>query len=264
MIHNSEWQPGHLEFTLLGHCVWKGGSSLSKSVSNETVMNWNLWMWLKLILRIQSLVILRHHSALITRGDYSWDWTWGSENSECWSPKAAGHPLRWVWPAVAASPEVRMDMPSWWEERRPTIHQPLLLCGSFSLPHIFQDLGQDTHQLTLPGLLGSVHCDSDPVPGNPPTPSAAATGPKCWRMLWPFNLWWRRLELTPLEAELAIKAGVFTAKPACFPLYPEEKMEKQIQSARARFGFWLFFVTSVTVESHWTFLVCSVFSWKQR
>lgn len=56
-------------------------------------------------------------------------------------------------------------------------------------------------------------------------------------MLWPFNLWWRRLELTPLEAELAIKAGVFTAKPACFPLYPEEKMEKQIQSARARFGF---------------------------
>ena len=108
MIHNSEWQPGHLEFTLLGHCVWKGGSSLSKSVSNETVMKWNLWMWLKLILRIQSLVILRHHSALITGGDYSWDWTWGSENSECWSPKAAGHPLCWVWAAVPASPEVRM------------------------------------------------------------------------------------------------------------------------------------------------------------
>lgn len=114
-------------------------------------------------------------------------------------------------------------MPSRWEERRPTTRQPLLLCGSFSLPHIFQDLGQDTHQLTLPGLLGSVHCDSDPVPGNLPTPSAAAAGPKCWWMLWPFNLWWRRLELTPLEAELAVKAGVFTAKPACFPLYPEEK-----------------------------------------
>lgn len=44
-----------------------------------------------------------------------------------------------------------------------------------------------------------------------------------WRLLWPFNLWWRRLEPTPLEAELAVEAGVFTAKPACFPLYPEEK-----------------------------------------
>ena len=68
----------------------------------------------------------------------------------------------------------------------PPIRRPLLLCGSFFLPHIFQDLGQATHQLTLPSLcfLGSVHCDSDPVPGNPPTPSVAATGPKCWKAPW--------------------------------------------------------------------------------
>ena len=68
----------------------------------------------------------------------------------------------------------------------PTIRWPLLLCGSFFLPHIFQDLGQATHQLTLPGLcfLGSVHCDSDPVPGNPPSPSAAAIGPEGWKVPW--------------------------------------------------------------------------------